>query len=94
MIIPLNDKYRITSDPHCWRVEKYKGVQVKDGKLYDHWVTTTFHPTITSAVQGFYEDVLRSSPADSIEEVCKVVKETQEFIKDKWSQFDEALRHV
>ena len=71
MIIPVNEHYRITTDPNQWMVEK---ARTRNGKK--DWAPKLFYPTFESALKGLGELMVRLSDAqtlvDAIRDVEKV----------------------
>ena len=71
MIIPVNEHYRITTDPNQWMVEK---ARTRNGKK--DWESKLFYPTFESALKGLGEIMVRLSDAqtlvDAIRDVEKV----------------------
>ena len=71
MIIPVNEHYRITTDPNQWIVEK---ARTRNGKK--EWESKLFYPTFESALKGLGELMVRLSDAqtlvDAIRDVEKV----------------------
>ena len=94
MIIPLKDGWRISSDRYCWIVQRYNGTRDRNGKVEEVWAAETYHQTLPGAMQSFYELCIRTSPVEGVDEVCRVVEETRQFIKEKWSEFDDGLKKV
>ena len=71
MIIPVNEHYRIATDPNQWMVEK---ARTRNGKK--DWAPKLFYPTFESALKGLGELMVRLSDArtlaDAIADVEKV----------------------
>ena len=61
MIIPINEQYRITTDPYQWIVQKKRS---RKGK--EDWESQTYHPSIQSALQSFGEFMVRQSDATTL----------------------------
>ena len=61
MIIPINQQYRITTDPYQWIVQKKRS---RKGK--EDWESQTYHPSIQSALQSFGEFMVRQSDATTL----------------------------
>ena len=61
MIIPINEQYRITTDPYQWIVQKKRS---RKGK--EDWESQTYHPSIQSALQSFWEFMVRQSDATTL----------------------------
>ena len=71
MIIPVNEQYRIATDPYQWMVEK---ARIRNGKK--DWEPKLFYPSFKSALKGLGELMVRRSDAqtlaDAIADVEKV----------------------
>ena len=71
MIIPVNEHYRIATDPNQWMVEK---ARTRNGNR--EWEAKLFYPTFESALKGLGELMVRLSDAqtlvDAIRDVEKV----------------------
>ena len=61
MIIPINQQYRIATDPYQWIVQKKRS---RKGK--EDWESQTYHPSIQSALQSFGEFMVRQSDATTL----------------------------
>ena len=61
MIVPINEQYRITTDPYQWIVQKKR-----TRKDQDDWESVTYHPTFPSAVQSLGELMVRRSDAATL----------------------------
>ena len=71
MIIPVNEHYRITTDPNQWMIER---VRSRNGNK--EWEPKLFYPTFETALKGLGELMVRLSDAqtlvDAIRDVEKV----------------------
>ena len=61
MIVPINEQYRIITDPYQWIVQKKRTRKDKDD-----WESVTYHPTFPSAVQSLGELMVRRSDAATL----------------------------
>ena len=61
MIIPINQQYRIATDPYQWIVQKKRS---RNGK--EDWESQTYHSSIQSALQSLGEFMVRQSDAASL----------------------------
>ena len=61
MIIPVNEHYRIATDPNQWMVEK---ARTRNGKK--DWESKFFYPTFESALRGIGELMVRRSDAQTL----------------------------
>lgn len=67
--IQINKDYRISSDAYCWRVEKYAGISKKKG--IQIWNVKSYHATYNQAADSLAQRLLRSSDAQTIDELKK-----------------------
>lgn len=63
MIIPIDEKHRIDTDEHSWRV-----CTRRKRKAGDTWEPVSYHRTITLAVQSLADRMLRASDAVGLAE--------------------------
>ena len=63
MIVPINEQYRITSDPRQWIVQQRRTRKGKEG-----WEPQTYHQSFESALQSLGERLVRDSNAQTLEE--------------------------
>ena len=61
MIVPINEQYRITTDPYQWIVQKKR-----TRKDQVDWESVTYHPTFKSALQSLGELMVRRSDAATL----------------------------
>ena len=61
MIVPINEQYRITTDPYQWIVQKKRS---RKGK--EDWEPQTYHTSFQSALQSLGEFMVRQSEAASL----------------------------
>ena len=96
MIIDINEQWRIGSDRYQWILYRHKrtGTCKASGEPIYSWVAYTYHPTLKDTLQGFYDAVTRTSDVSTPEECVRVFEDTATLIKQKWGQFDEALRKL
>ena len=75
MIIPVNKKWRITSNTHCWQVERLKGKQ-KDGS--DRWEPITYHVDFKGAITTLAERRIRLIDSSIPEEIRSAIREIRD----------------
>jgi hypothetical protein len=51
--LPINDRYRLTADERCWRIEQRR----KDGE----WRPIEYHTTLAAAIKSLSGRLLRTS---------------------------------
>ncbi len=71
MIIPIGDKYRITSDSLQWTVQKSKNNKSKPGGVV--WNSESYFPTLEFAFRALGERMIRESDAIGVVEAVAAV---------------------
>ena len=61
MIIPVNDRYRITSDPRQWMIQESR---TRNGEA--EWESRYYFGTLESAVMELREVMVRTSDAQTL----------------------------
>ena len=61
MIIPVNDRYRITSDPRQWMIQESR---TRNGEA--EWESRYYFGTLESAVRELRELMVRTSDGETI----------------------------
>ena len=61
MIIPIDEQYRIATDPYQWMVQKKRTRRNKED-----WQSQTYHSTFESAVRELGERMVRTSDAQTL----------------------------
>ncbi len=93
MIIPVNEQYRIATDPYQWMVEK---ARTRNGKK--NWEPKLFYPTFESALKGLGELMVRRSEAqtlaDAIADVEKVSTTLSQALTIRIEGLEEAQSQV
>ena len=67
MILPIDEKYRIKSDEHCWHIQKAR-TRTKDGKKVKDWESFKWVTSPESAVNILGELMVRTSDAQTLGE--------------------------
>ena len=71
MIIPIDQQYRIATDPYQWIVQKKRTRNSKE-----EWQSQTYHPTLESARMELLERMVRASdaqtPVDALADLEKI----------------------
>ncbi len=67
MILPIDEKYRIKSDEHCWHIQKAR-TRSKDGKKVKDWESIKWVTSLESAVNILGELMVRTSNAGNLTE--------------------------
>ena len=63
MIIPINDRYRIASDPRQWMIQEPR---TRNGET--EWESRYYFGTLESAVKELRELMVRTSDAQTLED--------------------------
>tara|TARA_B100000029_G_C17178852_1_gene816172 strand:+ start:120 stop:407 length:288 start_codon:yes stop_codon:yes gene_type:complete len=61
LIIPIDEQYRIATDPYQWMVQKKRTRRNKED-----WQSQTYHSTFESAVRELGERMVRESKANTL----------------------------
>ena len=61
MIIPVNDRYRIASDPHQWMIQESR---TRNGEA--EWESRYYFGTLESAVMELRELMVRTSDGETL----------------------------
>ncbi len=69
MIIPINEQYRIATDPYQWIIQTKR---TRCGRK--EWRAETYHPTFESALQSLGELMVRQSNAETLADALDAVK--------------------
>ena len=70
MIIPINDRYRISSDEYQWIIQTKRN---RKGK--EDWQARLYYPTLKTAVEGLGELMVKQSKADTLVSALVAVEE-------------------
>jgi len=70
--VPISDKYRITSDAHNFTIEQYQP-KAKKRK----WKAIKWYPNIDSLLWGLFNQTIRESDAQTLEDLRLCVKEAK-----------------
>ena len=77
MVIKVNDKYRIESDPHCWMVQRFKGIRKDTGK--EDWKPLTYHTSFGNALESLSEYRIRViSDQATVDEVRATLRQIRD----------------
>ena len=69
MIIPVNEQFRIATDPYQWMVER---ARTRNGKK--DWEPKLFYPTFESALKGLGQLMVRLSEAETLVDAVRDVE--------------------
>lgn len=71
----VNDDYRIISDEHSWRVQRYKGVY-RSGKRanLERWNDVGHYTTLENAVRALTERLIRESETETVSAAIKAIE--------------------
>ena len=93
MIIPVNEQYRIATDPYQWMVERSR---TRNGNK--EWEPKLFYPTFKAALKGLGELMVRLSDAqtlvDAIGDVEKVSTTLSQALTIRIEGLEEAQSQV
>ena len=69
MIIPINEQYRVATDPYQWIIQKKR-----TRKGNEVWESQTYHPSVDAAVRSLGERMVRECKTDTLVDALKVVE--------------------
>ena len=69
MIIPINERYRLTSDEHQWIIQKKRYRNEREC-----WESRLYYPNLNAAVKGLGEMMVRQSKADTLASALEAVE--------------------
>lgn len=77
MIVIINDRYRIESEPHCWVVQECRGRRKDTGEK--RWIPVGYYSRFENALEELSHRRIRlienSVPADEIVSMLKTIRE-------------------
>ena len=87
MMIPINDRFRITSDSRQWMIQRRR---TRNGK--EKWESRLFFPTLQGAVKDLGELMVRESKANTLVKALEdVEKVTTTLCQALTPQLEELL---
>ena len=69
MIIPINEQYRVTTDPYQWIIQRKR-----TRKGNEVWESQTYHPSVDAAVRSLGERMVRECKTDTLVDALKAVE--------------------
>ena len=69
MIIPINERYRLTSDEHQWIIQKKRYRNKREC-----WESRLYYPNLNATVKGLGEMMVRQSKADTVADALEAVE--------------------
>ena len=69
MIIPINQQYRITTDPYQWIIQRKR-----TRKGNEVWESQTYHPSADAAVRSLGERMVRECKTETLVDALKAVE--------------------
>ena len=79
MILPIDDQYRIKSDPYCWIVQQ-RNTRKRADKEVSEWQSLTYHGSFKHALGSLRERLVRVSPAVGFVEALEAVKKISDTL--------------
>lgn len=73
MELPINDQYRIKTDPYNYMLQKSRK-RKKDGNEVYEWESFKYYGSLEAAINGLGEYMLRTSEVQSLTEALEEVK--------------------
>ena len=69
MIIPINERYRVATDPFQWIIQRKR-----TRKGNEVWESQTYHPSVDAAVRSLGERMVRECKTETLVDGLKVVE--------------------
>ena len=69
MIIPINEQYRVATDPYQWIIQRKR-----TRKGNEVWESQTYHPSVDAAVRNLGERMVRECKTDTLVDALKAVE--------------------
>ncbi len=89
MIIPINDRYRITSDEYQWIIQTKRH---RKGK--QDWQARLYYPTLKAALEGLGELMVRQSDVATLADALAVVENVTTTLSKARTPTIEGLEHL
>jgi len=88
MIIPINDRYRITSDEYQWIIQKMRN---RKGK--EDWQARLYYPTLKAALEGLGDLMVRQSDVATLADALVEVENVTTTLSQALTPTIEGLEH-
>ena len=69
MIIPINEQYRVATDPYQWIIQRKR---TRNG--HEVWESQTYHPSADAAVRSLGERMVRECKTETLVDALKAVE--------------------
>ena len=69
MIIPINEKFRISTDPYQWIIQRKR---TRNG--HEVWESQTYYPSVDGAVRSLGERMVRESKTQTLVDALEAVE--------------------
>ena len=69
MIIPINEQYRVATDPYQWIIQRKR-----TRKGNEVWESQTYHPSVDGAVRSLGERMVRESKTQTLVDALEAVE--------------------
>ena len=89
MIIPINDRYRITSDEYQWIIQTKRN---RKGK--EDWQARFYYPTLKAALEGLGELMVRQSDVATLADALAKVENVATTLSQALTPTIEGLEHL
>ena len=86
MIIPVNEQFRIATDPYQWMVER---ARTRNGNK--EWEPKLFYPTFKAALKGLGELMVRLSDAQTLVDAIRDIEKASTTLSQALTPRFEAL---
>ena len=89
MIIPINDRYRISSDEYQWIIQTKRN---RKGK--EDWQARLYYPTLKAALEGLGELMVRQSDVATLADALAEVENVATTLSQALTPTIEGLEHL
>jgi len=86
MIIPIDDKYRISSDTNCWRIEQFKPASKN---TEERWTPKTYHTDFKDAKKALTKQLVREIETSTLADALEAVENLSDKLSLALSTIDE-----
>ena len=89
MIIPINDRYRISSDEYQWIIQTKRN---RKGK--EDWQARLYYPTLKAALEGLGELMVRQSDVATLADALAEVENVATTLSQVLTPTIDGLEHL
>jgi hypothetical protein len=83
MIIKLNDKYRLTSEPMNIVLERKTIAKTGKNAGQEYWIVEGYYPNLKSALDGLFRKHIETTKAEGIQNIINAIETFTQDIKEQ-----------